>query len=145
MWETISFLAGMLVLMMLVALLPRVFDLPDAIGKYFSRRTRQLNAKLLPRDPDEQVAYVLGESLRRAELSSEATARVMAAFLAADAPNRRALANLVAGLAEAGPVEDEAQLLAMLPSPQTVSECPPEKDKNPPTSTDIRALPEYPK
>ena len=116
MWELISFFAGMLVLMLLVALLPAVFDLPDAIAKYFGTRLRRSNAGPPPHDLDEEAARVLGESLRRAELSPEAVAQVTAAFWAADARNRRALAHLVAGMAVDGAIDDEEVLLAMLRS-----------------------------
>jgi len=84
MWELISFAAGMLVLMLVFTLLPLVFDLPDSITNYFKRRSRQPANGSPPRDPDEVAACVLGESLRRAELSSQAAAQVAAAFWAAD-------------------------------------------------------------
>lgn len=94
MWELISFVAGIVVLMLLFALLPHVFDLPDAIAKYFGRRAQHSDKGPPPHDPDEAAARLLGESLRRAELSAEAAAEVTAAFWAADARNRRVLAQM---------------------------------------------------
>jgi hypothetical protein len=141
MWETVSFMAGMVVLMMLIAILPHLFELPDAVANYFNRRQRRSAARLLPRDPDKQAARVLGESLRRAQLSAKATAQVMTAFWAADAQNRRALAYLVAGLAKAGPLANEGDLLVMLSSLPAKSEGRSEEDKKPSTSTDIRERP----
>jgi len=64
MWELISFAAGMLVFMLLFALLPYVFDLPDAIAKHFTRRSWRTDARLSPHDPDQAAARVLGEGLR---------------------------------------------------------------------------------
>lgn len=122
MWEAICFFAGMVVLMLFIAILPFVFDIPEAVANYFSKKSRQWDAHLLPRDPDEQAARLLGENLRRAGLATEGAAQqIMAAFWAADASNRRALAHLVAGLTEAGPVEEDADLLALLPSSPTAS------------------------
>ena len=40
MWETVSFVAGMIVLLLLMAVLPYVFDFPEALGKYFGRYFR---------------------------------------------------------------------------------------------------------
>src|SRR5207237_4742864 len=114
-WESIGVVAGMLVLMLLVAIVPYVFDLPDAIAKYFNRRSRRSDAGLPSGDPDEAAARVLGESLRRAQLASKVAAQVTAAFWKADARNRRALAYLMAGMSEDGPVEN-ADVLAMLGS-----------------------------
>src|SRR5262249_39789413 len=51
MWEIISFAAGMLVLMLFFAILPHVFDLPEAVGKYFSRRSRRAGAGAAPGGP----------------------------------------------------------------------------------------------
>ncbi|HWY88471.1 MAG TPA: hypothetical protein VNX28_17295, partial [Gemmataceae bacterium] len=141
MWELISFAAGMVVLLLLFALLPHVFDLPDAIMKYFSKRSWPPRAGLPPRDSDEAAARVLGESLERAELSSEAAAQITAAFWAANDRNRRALAHMVAGMSVDGPVEDEDVLLAMLRSLPATSESPTEGDKKPSASTDFRELP----
>jgi len=83
MWEMVSFAAGMVVFMLLFALLPLVFDLPDAIVKYFSRKAQQPEQGPPPSDPDEAAARALGEGLRRAELSSEAAAEVTTVFWAA--------------------------------------------------------------
>src|SRR5439155_13076459 len=141
MWELVSFFAGMLVLMLLFALLPAVFDLPDAIAKYFGSRLRRSNAGPPPHDLDEEAARVLGESLRRAELSPEAVAQVTAAFWAADARNRRALAHLVAGISEDGALDDEEVLLAMLRSLRETSASPSVGDKQSPASADSTELP----
>lgn len=113
MWEMISFAAGMVVLMLLVAILPHIFDLPEAIGRYFSRRSQKSDAGLLPRDPGEVAARVLGEALRRAELSEDAVAQVTAAFWAADDRNRRALAHLLGGMSADGPGVDEDVVLTL--------------------------------
>jgi hypothetical protein len=140
MWEFLTFAAGMVVWMLVCAFLPHVFDLPEAIAKYLGRRSRRSGAGLPLHDPDQEATCLLGESLRRAQLSAEATAQVMAAFWAADVPNRRALAHLVAGMTGEGPVEDE-DLLVLLPDTRAASECPAHRDKKPPISTDIRELP----
>lgn len=145
MWELISFVAGMAVLMLLFALLPHVYELPDAIAKYFNRRANRSDAAPVPLDPDEAAARLLGESLRRGQLSSETAARVMAVFWAADARNRRALAQLVAGLAVDGEEIDEESLLAMVDSLRAAAAIPPERDRNPPASTAIRESPSFPK
>jgi uncharacterized membrane protein len=141
MWEIIGGAAGMLVLMLMFALIPIIFDLPDAIAKYFSRRSRQPAAGLSPHDPDEAAARVLGEGLRQAELSPEAAAQLMTAFWAADAENRRTLAHLVAGMATDGPIDDESALLAVLrglPAAAATSE----GKKNPRASTAFQTSPE---
>jgi hypothetical protein len=137
-------MAGMLVFMVLIAFMSHVYKLPDAVVKYFSNRTRRLDGEV-PRDPDEQAARLLGESLQRAKLSSEATTQVMAVFWAADTLNRRALAQVVAGLTEAGPYTDEARVLAVLPHLRAVPECPSEKENKPPASTEIQELPRFPR
>jgi hypothetical protein len=144
MWEQIGYTAGLLVLILLFSFLPHIFGLPDAIAKYFSRRSRRPSAELRPRDPDEAAARVLGEGLRRAELSPEAAAQVTAAFWAADARNRRALAHLVAGMSVDGPVDEDVVLAALRSLPAT-SDSPAEGDKRPPASTDFRELPGSPK
>ncbi len=88
---------------------------------------------------DEEAARLLGESLRRAKLSSEAIAQVNAVFWAADATNRRALAHLVAGLS-VGPVADE-DMLAVVRGLQPRSESPSAGDGTSLSSTDIKQLP----
>jgi hypothetical protein len=94
----------MVVIMALFALLPHVFNLPELIGKWL-RRPKRL-AALASSDPDEAAAHVLGDALRRGAVSPKATAEITAAFWAADGPDRRALAYLVAGLCDDGPVLD---------------------------------------
>jgi hypothetical protein len=140
MWEMISFAAGMVVFMLLFALLPLVFDLPDAIAKYFSRKSQRADQGPPPSDPDEAAARALGEGLRRAELSSEAAAQVTAVFWAADARNRRALAHMVTGMSVAGPVEDEDVLLAMVRSLRETSANLSGRDEKTPPSTAFREL-----
>jgi hypothetical protein len=141
MGELIGFVAGMVVLMLLLALLPHVFELPDVVAKYFHSRARRAEAGPPPRDADETAARILGESLRRAQLSPQASAQVTAVFWAAEPHNRRALAHLVAGLSADGPIEDEANLLAMLSSLRAAPERPLESDKKLPTSTSITERP----
>ena len=139
MWELISFIAGMLVLMLLLAILPHVFDLPDQIAKYLSRTSRQADAVMSSSGPDEAAARVFGESLRRAELSPEAAAQVTATFWAADAQNRRALAHLLAGMTADGPIEDEDGLLAVVRSLR--AECAAAGDSKQGAAAEIREPP----
>ncbi len=129
MWEFFGLAAGILVLMLLCAFLPHVFDVPEWLGKYFSKRLRQSKAGLASSDPDEAAAHLLGESLKRAGAAPETVAQVTAAFWAADAANRRSLAHMLAGMSADGPVEDE-EILAVLPNLRTM-----------PASTAIRESP----
>src|SRR2546428_13480937 len=107
MCEFIIFFARMLVLMLLVAFLPVVFDLPDAIAKYFGSRLRRSNAGPPPHGLDEEAARVLGGSRRRGEVSSEAGGRVPAASWRAGARNGRSPAQLVPGLRGGASLVDE--------------------------------------
>jgi uncharacterized protein HemY len=106
MWEMIGFAAGMVILMLLFALIPHVFTLPEAIANYFRGRAWRSEAIPTSADPDEKAARVLGEGLSRG-MSSETVAEVTAAFWSADPANRRALAYLVAGLTANGGATDE--------------------------------------
>jgi uncharacterized protein HemY len=144
MWEVIGITVGMVVLMLLYSLIPYVFDLPDTIAKYFRGRSRRAQAVSPSADPDEEAARALGEGLRRGELSSETVAEVTAAFWAADPPNRRALAHMVAGMTADGEVVD-ADVLAVVRSLRARSELPSEGDKKPAPSTDIKSLPGFSK
>lgn len=83
----------------------------------------------------------IGEGLRRAQLSPEAAAQFTAAFWQADDRNRRALAHLVSGMSEDGPVKDEDTLLAVLRGLPTASAPPFDGDNKPPASTAFRELP----
>jgi hypothetical protein len=138
MLELISFVAGILVSMLLFAIVLRVFGLPDALANHLDRRLRRPDPGPPSGDLDEAAARVLGQSLRRAQASPEAAAQVTAAFWAADSPNRRALAQLVAGMSVDGPVEDDADLLAVLRSLPAASGSSSEGDKKRPATTDIR-------
>ena len=91
--------------------------LKSLLGK---SKTRDL--ELAPSGPDEVAAHVFGEGLRRAALSSAACEEATAAFWAADAPNRRALAHMVAGMSVDGPLDDEETLLVMVRSLRRTTE-----------------------
>jgi hypothetical protein len=130
MWEFISFMAGMVVLMLLIAVLPHVFDLPDAVAKYFSRKTQPGGAGPWS---GEAAASLLGGALRRAGVSPNAVAQVTAAFWAADDRDRRALAHLVDAMSAGGPV-DEGALLGALHGLGRAADAPPARDGAPPTT-----------
>ena len=97
--------------------------------------------ELAPSDPDEVAARVFGEGLRLAEVSLAASEEAAAAFWAADPPNRRALAHMVAAMSADGPLDDEKILLVMVRSLRTMTESTAAADKKQLTSTDFSELP----
>jgi hypothetical protein len=116
--------------MLLYAVMSHVFDLPDAIAKYLRSRQRRAEARPTLADPDEEAARVLGEGLERAQLPPRVVTEVTAAFWAAGARNRRALAHMVAGMSMNGPVNNQA-LLAAVRSLSAAPESPPEAEQAP--------------
>jgi hypothetical protein len=145
MWEMISFAAGMLVLMLLFVLLPHVIELPDAIAKYFRRRAQSSEPGAAPAGPEEAAARLLGDALRRAQVSSDAAEKVTAAFWAANAADRLALAHMIDGRVADGPVEDDDDLLAVVRGLRAVPGAASEADKKPASSTAFSQFPECPK
>jgi hypothetical protein len=138
MWDLMAVIAGSLVIMLLIGLVTLLFVLTDAIPKYLSNKAQRPDAVPSQPNADEAAARILGESLRRAEVSEELTDHLLAAFWAASAENRRALAHLVAGISAQGRVEDEALLRAVLRSLPDASAASYEADAKPPSSTAIR-------
>jgi hypothetical protein len=82
-----------------------------------------------PSTADDAAARALGRSLGSLKLSAKATAEVMAAFWAAEAPTRRALANIVAGIIEVQIIADEAKILAVVQTLPVTAPVLPERDK----------------
>jgi hypothetical protein len=104
---------------LLFVIVPLIFNLPEIIKKLY-QRSQQPAAGLPPSDPDEAAAHVLGDGLRRGEVSAKAAAEITAAFWGANGPDRRALAYLVAGMCASGPVADK-DVLAVVRSRQAAA------------------------
>jgi hypothetical protein len=131
MWEQVGWMAGAVVLVALFALLPRMWELPDLIGKWFNRPKRL--AELASSDPDEAAAHVLGDALRRGQPTATVAAEITAAFWVADGKDRRALAYLVAGMCANGPVNGK-DLLAVVRS-RRPEHAPPAEEESPHADT----------
>jgi hypothetical protein len=56
MWELVGFLAGLFVLLVLIALLSRAFDLPDSIAKLFGGRMRPSEVETRLLDLEAQLS-----------------------------------------------------------------------------------------
>jgi hypothetical protein len=85
---------------------------------------------------DEEAARLLGLFL--GDRTPELAAQVSAAFWAADAANRRALAKLVWGLAVVKGRATDEHVLAVIRSLRPKSESPSQEDGTPSSSTDIK-------